>query len=121
MASLGKNDQTKDGISSKQIEHADLQETVPFSHQEEKALVRKIDLALLPVIWFMYLLSYMDRTKYVACTQFHDELATNDSCNSIGNAKISGMETDLNLTSNQYSTALVVFFVGYVVFEVPSK
>lgn len=40
---------------------------------------------------------------------------------SIGNAKISGMEEDLNLTSNQYSIALVVFFVGYVVFEVPSK
>jgi MFS family permease len=31
------------------------------------------------------------------------------------------MEVDLNLTSNQYSIALVVFFVGYVVFEVPSK
>lgn len=40
---------------------------------------------------------------------------------SIGNAKISGMETDLDLTSNQYSIALVVFFIGYVVFEVPSK
>lgn len=40
---------------------------------------------------------------------------------SIGNAKISGMEVDLNLTSNEYSIALVVFFVGYVVFEVPSK
>lgn len=31
------------------------------------------------------------------------------------------MEVDLNLTSNQYSIALVVFFVGYVLFEVPSK
>ena len=31
------------------------------------------------------------------------------------------METDLNLSSNEYSIALVVFFVGYVVFEVPSK
>lgn len=31
------------------------------------------------------------------------------------------METDLSLTSNEYSIALVVFFVGYVVFEVPSK
>lgn len=30
---------------------------------EEKALVRKIDLFLLPTIWLMYLLSYMDRTK----------------------------------------------------------
>lgn len=27
---------------------------------EEKALVRKIDLWLLPTIWIMYLLSYMD-------------------------------------------------------------
>lgn len=45
----------------------------------------------------------------------------NQYSRSIGNAKISGMEKDLNLTSGQYSIALVVFFVGYVVFEVPSK
>jgi hypothetical protein len=31
--------------------------------EEEKRLVRKIDLYLLPTIWLMYLLSYMDRTK----------------------------------------------------------
>lgn len=31
------------------------------------------------------------------------------------------MEQDLNLNSNEYSVALVVYFVGYVVFEVPSK
>jgi hypothetical protein len=30
---------------------------------EEKKLVRKIDLYLLPTIFLMYLLSYMDRTK----------------------------------------------------------
>ncbi|KAJ5646347.1 vitamin H transporter [Penicillium lividum] len=87
-------------ISSKEIEHAVADET--FSPEEEKALVRKIDLMLLPVIWVMYLLSYMDRTN-------------------IANAKVSGMEQDLNLTSNQYSVALVVYFVGYVVFEVPSN
>lgn len=29
----------------------------------EKRLVRKIDLYLLPMMWIMYLLSYMDRTK----------------------------------------------------------
>lgn len=31
------------------------------------------------------------------------------------------MQTDLALTSNQYSISLVVFFIGYVIFEVPSK
>lgn len=30
---------------------------------EEKKLLLKIDLYLLPSIWFMYLFSYMDRTK----------------------------------------------------------
>jgi hypothetical protein len=29
---------------------------------------------------------------------------------SIGNAKVAGMQVDLNLTSNQYSICLVVFF-----------
>ncbi|KAF2087786.1 MFS general substrate transporter [Saccharata proteae CBS 121410] len=67
---------------------------------EEKKLVRKIDLYLLPTIWLMYLLSYMDRTN-------------------IGNAKIAGMMTDLNLSSSEYSICLVVFFIPYVVFEVP--
>lgn len=31
------------------------------------------------------------------------------------------MDVDLKLTSNQYSITLVVFFVTYVVFEVPSN
>lgn len=35
-----------------------------WTPEEEKALVKKIDLFLLPTIWLMYLLSYMDRTKY---------------------------------------------------------
>ncbi|KAH7361718.1 major facilitator superfamily domain-containing protein [Plectosphaerella cucumerina] len=69
---------------------------------EEKKLIRKIDLLLLPQIWLMYLNSYMDRTN-------------------IGNARIAGMDEDLDLDSNRYSVALVVFFVSYVVFEVPSN
>jgi hypothetical protein len=40
-----------------------------WTPEEEKALVKKIDLFLLPTIWLMYLLSYMDRTKYVATIQ----------------------------------------------------
>lgn len=31
--------------------------------EEERQLVRKIDLYILPTMWLMYLLSYMDRTK----------------------------------------------------------
>jgi hypothetical protein len=63
MNSVDIEDQIKNDISSKEIEHASIHET--FSPEEEKALVRKIDLTLLPTIWIMYLLSYLDRTKYV--------------------------------------------------------
>jgi hypothetical protein len=31
------------------------------------------------------------------------------------------MQQDLGLTSDCYSIALVVFFIGYVIWEVPSK
>ncbi|KAM0799556.1 major facilitator superfamily domain-containing protein [Usnea florida] len=73
-----------------------------FTQAEEKKLVRKIDLFLLPTIWLMYLLSYIDRTN-------------------IGNAKIAGLQKDLHLSSGQYSLSLIVFFITYVIFEVPSN
>lgn len=40
---------------------------------------------------------------------------------SIGNAKVAGMTDDLHMDSNMYSITLVVFFVGYVLCEVPLK
>lgn len=39
----------------------------------------------------------------------------------IGNAKLAGMGDDLDLSSNEYSVSLVVFFVTYVFFEAPSN
>lgn len=55
-------EQNKAGMA-KEIEHASFSDEPSFSPEEEKALVRKIDLTLLPTIWIMYLLSYLDRTK----------------------------------------------------------
>jgi hypothetical protein len=51
----------KEMDNTKQLE---VSEELTWTPAEEKALVRKIDLFLLPTIWLMYLLSYMDRTKY---------------------------------------------------------
>lgn len=39
----------------------------------------------------------------------------------IGNAKTGGLEADFNLTSDQYSICLLVFFISYVIFEIPSN
>lgn len=45
-------------------EHFEGPDGLTWTAEEEKKLVRKVDLLLLPTIWIMYLLSYMDRTKY---------------------------------------------------------
>ncbi|KAK0218770.1 major facilitator superfamily domain-containing protein [Armillaria fumosa] len=68
----------------------------------EKRLVRRIDRHIVPTVWVLYTLSYLDRAT-------------------IGNAKSGGMEEALNLTSNQYSIILLVFFISYVIFEVPAN
>lgn len=47
-------------------DHIEVSEELTWTPEEEKKLVRKIDMYLLPTIWLMYLLSYMDRTKYVS-------------------------------------------------------
>lgn len=39
----------------------------------------------------------------------------------IGNAKIEGMNEDLGLSSTQYNTVLSIFFVTYIIFEMPSN
>lgn len=39
----------------------------------------------------------------------------------IGNAKIEGLQEDLNMTPGQYNWCLTVFFFTYAAFEVPSN
>lgn len=39
----------------------------------------------------------------------------------IGNASVFGLQTELRLKSVEYNTALTIFFIPYVVFEIPSN
>ncbi|KAL1924392.1 uncharacterized protein VTP21DRAFT_7427 [Calcarisporiella thermophila] len=69
---------------------------------EEKRLLRKIDRTLLPYLAFLYLLSNLDRSN-------------------IANAKVAGLGEDLGLVGLEYQWSLSIFFLGYVLFEVPSN
>ena len=66
--------------------------------QQDKALLRKLDFRLIPWLSFLYLISFLDRTN-------------------IGNAKVDGLQEDLNMTNGQYNASLTIFFVSYSVFE----
>lgn len=54
----------------------------------ERALVRKIDFRLLPMIILMYILNCLDR-------------------NNIASARLAGLEEELNLTSTQYNVSYI--------------
>ncbi|CAG8442373.1 12895_t:CDS:10 [Funneliformis mosseae] len=68
----------------------------------EKKLVRKIDLRIMPLITLLYLLSFLDRVN-------------------IGNAKLAHIEADLKLVGTQFNWCLSIFFIGYILFEIPSN
>lgn len=96
------NAPTKKFVSVEDAEMAEaLQNYVPGTDQEKK-LLRKIDLRLMPILWIMYILNYVDRTN-------------------IGNAKIAGMSKDLDLNDSRYAWGLSMFFIGYLIMEVPSN
>ncbi|CBF79229.1 hypothetical protein AN7027.2 [Aspergillus nidulans FGSC A4] len=74
----------------------------------EKALIWKQDLHIIPLSAAIYLLCYLDRSN-------------------IGNAKIMNSETgndlltETNMSSYEYTIALMVFLIAYALFEVPSN
>ncbi|KAJ5989192.1 Major facilitator superfamily domain general substrate transporter [Penicillium waksmanii] len=74
----------------------------PSFNVDEKAVLRKMDLRLIPMLSILYLLAFLDRGN-------------------IGNAKIEGLVDDLNMTGPQYNWTLTVFFFTYCVFELPSN
>lgn len=72
---------------------------VEMNKVNEKSLLRKLDIRLLPAVGILYLLSFLDRSN-------------------VGNARIEGLASDLGMTGNQYLTGLTLYFIGYVIFEV---
>ncbi|KAK8059021.1 hypothetical protein PG994_009469 [Apiospora phragmitis] len=73
-----------------------------FAHLDEKKILRKMDMRLIPMLAVLYLLSFLDRGN-------------------IGNAKIEGLQDDLKMSGGQYNWCLTVFFFPYAFFEVPSN
>ncbi|KAJ9138142.1 MFS general substrate transporter [Pleurostoma richardsiae] len=66
----------------------------------EKRVLRKLDLNILPLIMLMQLISFLDRSN-------------------IGNAKVHGLVDDLRLKGSDFNVAASIFYVTYIVFEIP--
>lgn len=66
--------------------------------QEEKAVVKKMDRRVVLFVALLYLLSFLDRSN-------------------VGNARIAGLEEDLQLRVGQYEWLLSGFYITYIAFE----
>jgi hypothetical protein len=68
----------------------------------EKRLLWKLDIHVVPILMFLFLLAFLDRIN-------------------IGNARLQGLEKDLDMAGHDYNIALFIFFIPYILFEVPSN
>ncbi|KAF1972019.1 MFS general substrate transporter [Bimuria novae-zelandiae CBS 107.79] len=67
----------------------------------EKRLKMKLDLRC-SIFVLMYIMNYLDR-------------------NNLGAARLKGLEADLQLDQNKYSTCLSILYVGYILMQIPSN
>ncbi|ETN37097.1 uncharacterized protein HMPREF1541_08087 [Cyphellophora europaea CBS 101466] len=75
---------------------------VTFDPKAESRLRMKIDLMIIPTVTIIYLMCFVDRAN-------------------IGNARLAGLEPDLGMSGYDYNVVLSVFYVSYIVLELPSN
>ncbi|KKK26893.1 putative MFS transporter [Aspergillus rambellii] len=67
-----------------------------------KRLLFKLDTRILPILAVLFLCSFLDRTN-------------------VGNASILGLQDDIGITGHQYNIGLAVFYLFYILSEIPSN
>ncbi|KAM6510459.1 hypothetical protein FSOLCH5_010899 [Fusarium solani] len=90
-------------MSKEEVERAETGGNQQEDAQFEKRVLRKVDWRLLPILGCLYTIALVDRSNVAV-------------------ARISGMDEDLGLDQgSRASISLMVFFIGYIIFEIPSN
>ena len=102
------NSKTEDSISKPTFKDAD--KALDFLRTEaevgetdlidEAQLVRKIDLMIVPIMFGCYCLQYLDKSL-------------------LNYASVMGLLEDADLTTEQYGTLSLIFYVAFLAFEMP--
>ncbi|KIW29483.1 uncharacterized protein PV07_05297 [Cladophialophora immunda] len=97
LALLHDNGRVNDVIR-RQLQDTDGKEILAIS----KRIKRLLDVCLVFMAWIMFALNSFDRS-------------------SLGNARVMGLQQDLDMNSNQYGLAMMLLFIAYVMAQVPSN
>ncbi|KAK9852465.1 hypothetical protein MYU51_008259 [Penicillium brevicompactum] len=98
--------ETKDGLIATgkvdaALEFLRTEDVAVITEVDEKALVRKIDWMIMPLMWAAYNLQYLDKVL-------------------INYASVMGLLSDTNMRTNQFSNLTLAFYVTYLFFELPT-
>ncbi|KAF5026450.1 hypothetical protein F66182_1437 [Fusarium sp. NRRL 66182] len=77
-------------------------QTTEWQKEFDKRLVRKVDLRLMPTLVIMYLLNFLDRSN-------------------LAQARQGSLEEDLEMAGTDFNLATSIFFVGYLLMQLPSN
>jgi hypothetical protein len=97
---VDKEAMVKEGVMSS-TSSGDFEYTPP-SPQEDRKLTTRLDFKIIPIFGLLYLICFLDRTN-------------------IANARLAGLEAALDMPSNGFNVALSIFYIPFVLFEVPSN
>ncbi len=86
-------------VTTTQLE-TDVDTVALHDHQLSQRVTWKCDLRLVPILASLYFTAFLDRTN-------------------VANAKLEGFEKKLHIPPNGYNTALWVFYLSFVLSEVP--
>ncbi|KAG9256004.1 major facilitator superfamily domain-containing protein [Emericellopsis atlantica] len=79
-----------------------------FTGAKYTKLMRKLDMRLIPIVSILDLIMFVNADAAFPT-------------GNIANARLAGLEEDLGMEGDQYNVALTIFFVSYIVFEVPAN
>ncbi|GKT47302.1 putative transporter [Colletotrichum spaethianum] len=68
----------------------------------DKSVVSKLDWRFLPMVCAMLMMNYLDRIN-------------------VSNARLAGMQDDLHMTDTMWSAGISMFYVGYIISQVPAN
>ncbi|PHH61470.1 hypothetical protein CDD81_317 [Ophiocordyceps australis] len=99
---LNQHPRARGGIESQQVSGGFDNRDAIWRHEFERKLVRRIDLHLMPFLILMFLLNFLDRSN-------------------LSQARQGSLEQDLGMSGTDFNLATSIFFVGYLVMQLPSN
>jgi len=76
--------------------------TIEWTEEDERRIRSRMDWRIVPCVLLLYLMCFIDRAN-------------------IGNARIQGMDKDLNLIGYRFNWASSIFYMSYIAAEIPSN